>query len=342
MFDYKFITDFHGSRKKYLGASDIPTLFGLNAKYGRTWLTLWHEKTGRTENTSIDSEIPDWGHIHEHALISRYLTGSAKEANVYLPAILNGKSGNYNDNIWVRETEFIHPDYNFCGCHPDLLIIEPEEKLVECKSHGLMGAKRYDANSGYNPDDLTPAGIPIDKRMQTQFQMFTTGIYLCDLVALIDTNKYHEWNNMEFNPKFAEKLLTVARRFWDFVEKDNPPPPQIASDVWKLFPKTKTEAMILDEETSNSVKLMKEQYKDYGKKIKKYQVAQKKIQNSAALTLEGCKYLNDFEGEKLATRVETVRENISIKNLKLEYPDIYDKLKESELIKESVSQYLKF
>ena len=60
----KYIDDFHKERKGKLGSSDIPTLAGLNLKYGKSTFTLWQEKLGLIEGFT-GNEATYWGHRHE-------------------------------------------------------------------------------------------------------------------------------------------------------------------------------------------------------------------------------------------------------------------------------------
>ncbi|KKK47644.1 hypothetical protein LCGC14_3153100, partial [marine sediment metagenome] len=123
---YRKIRDFHASRSKGVGSSDIPVLALLTKKWGSTPYQLWRVKTGR-EAPWQGNEYTWWGKYHEKSVLYRYVHDhySPDEADRFLSARLRNRSSGFLKSF----TEVRHPDpeYKFALSHIDLLI---EQDLV--------------------------------------------------------------------------------------------------------------------------------------------------------------------------------------------------------------------
>ncbi|MFW6312809.1 MAG: YqaJ viral recombinase family protein [Spirochaetota bacterium] len=265
---YRKIRDFHGSRAKGVGSSDISTLAGYTQRWGRTTRTLWEEKTGRRKPFD-GNHSTHWGNKHEAMVLHEWIMTHYGEdtANRFLHSYLRGRS----DGPFMVRTEAFHPDYRFALAHADLLvhgqlpitcpscqskdiypggdeyqctggcgteIVVPEGWIVEAKSHRFFGAIRGDdEDSGYDPKDRSQNGIPASEFLQVQWQGFVYDIPFGTLCTLIDTSDYREYGPIKGDPRVQEKMLALAERFWWHVETDTPPKPETWDDVALMWPK---------------------------------------------------------------------------------------------------------
>lgn len=321
----KQITDFHAERAKGVGASDIPILAGLMEKYDSTALTLWMEKTGRSPRWE-GNEKTDFGHRLEPIILQKYIDNHNLKSK---PRLL---------------TECRHPDYNFALAHADMIYKKDYKyHIVEAKSTGYHSGYRKsdDPDSGYDKEDFSENGVPASVFLQVQWQMFVYGIDNAFVAALIDTNDFREYGPIKFNVSIIDKCLALARRFWDHIENDTPPKPKTFNDVNLIFPEKDDTSKIIDGDDLLMVNGLKEQYSLLKKREKKTGIEKDEIKNAIALIMQKNKYLNDPEGNKLASLSSWQRESVSLKDIK-EHKKIFKLIEKENLIKKSVSSRLTF
>ena len=332
---FKSHEQFLSARNTGIGSSDIPTLAGLNAKYGSTAMTLWEQKTGRSEGFT-GNMATEWGHLHETNILYMYIKNNygADTADKFLiHKITNQHYLNFKNN-----TEARHPDYPYFIAHADLLIDENGGHIQEAKSARMMAGKRRDDDDyGYSADDLTASGIPLSVFLQVQWQLLCYGAESAGVSVLIDTSDYREYGTIYPDKKTQEKLMTLAERFWHNVKTDTPPKPIIFDDVKKLFPDVQEEAAIctIDSEIDSGVTVadMLSERDAINKKIKELKLKEDDIKKAIGLLIGDNKTLMTPDGTILATRSMQSRESISVAELrKTEY---YDRLNEDGLVKKS-------
>lgn len=274
--------DFHAARRLGVGASDIPTLAGLNKRHGQTPLTLWREKRGLAEGFE-GNERTDWGKRLEAMVLQKFIAGryGDEAAADFLAGAIRGRSS----GPFKVKTEAIHPERRYCLSHADLLVdgwrytapmtpeeIDEENKLhpeltaiqgvayhteppylVEAKTSGLYSAKRREGVifEGYDPDDRSQFGVPDKVFMQVQWQLYTYGLTEGWVVVLIDTADYREYGPIVFDPRHVDQSLALAEKFWGMVESGTEPTPITWGDVVSVYTdlEDKTAMVSGDEET---------------------------------------------------------------------------------------------
>ena len=329
MNEYGKIGDFHAARRAGIGSSDIPVLAGLTLRYGSTPLQLWQEKTGRAHPWT-GNDATWWGHAHENTVLYRYVLDHYEQplADRFLAAKLRGRSA----GPLKVQTEFRHPEYRFALAHPDLLI-EPEARIVEAKSHGLYAAERKDdPDYGYNPDDLTANGLPAAVFLQVQWQLFCAGIAGADVAVLINTSTFRCYGPVLAQPRVQESSLALAERFWWHVEHDKPPQPVTWDDVCSLFPVPRqTTAMVAGEQELLARKLV-ERKRRLAKLEAKIKAEQGDVRNALGLLIGENAVLATAEGELLARSYGKSRETVDIAALR-KLPDLLASVEGAGLIK---------
>lgn len=346
-FTYLKDKDFKKGRR-YIGASDIPTLALFNVKYNQTPLTLWEEKTGRRDPFR-GNERTRAGHELEHIVLKWGLEKLTENnnyyySNDYLKYFLISRLKGINDCVGLFSfTEARHPKYNFIVSHADL-IDNNTEFIMEGKTTGFFGGKRNDdINLGYDKNDMTANGIPSAVYLQVQTQMLCYGISAAYVSVMIDTGIHRLYGPIKAHKKTQEKILAIADKFWWYVENDKPPKPNTWNDIVILNPnldrESKTVIAGVDEE---KVKQMKQEKRDIAKKIKKLEAREEDIKNAIGLLIGENSYLETSSGESLAKAFEVTREYLNFKKIKKENPRKYKNLKKDGLIYDSTSRQLRY
>jgi predicted phage-related endonuclease len=325
--------DFQKGRR-YIGASDVPTLALMNLKYKQTPLMLWEVKTGRkeawggNERTRAGKELEPialkWG-LEKLGAVS----GSAAQA--FLLSFIRGK-----DYQSCRALTECRHDRGYIVAHADLVDIE-KPYIMEAKTAGFFGAHRNDdINYGYDMDDLSANGIPSSVYLQVQTQLLCYGINEAYVSAMIDTGTHRLYGPIAAHKKTQEKILALCERFWWHVEKDTPPKPEIWADVVKLNPILDAESKtVVGGEDETKVKEMKARAAALRKRSKEIESELDDIKNAVGLIIGGNKYLESSSGESMATAFDVVKNNVSEKKLKEAHPKWHKKLQKEGIITES-------
>lgn len=316
------------TRLSGVGASDIPVLAGLTARYGQTPLTLWRQKT-RRDPPFRGNDATWWGHVHENSVLMRYVRDHYDEDTAEL--FLGEKMAHKSIRPFIVEAEFRRTDYPFAMAHPDLLI-EDTPMLVEAKSHGLFTAQRKDdPDFGYDPDDRSQEGIPAAVFLQMQWQFYCGEIPAGMAAVLINTNDYREYGAVVADKKVQEQCLALADRFWWHVQQDREPAPATWRDVTLLYPSPKmTTAMYpletpLRESEEGAITLadmlMRAEKAKASKKRAERELSD--IENALGVLLGENRILADPDGNVLAKRQISEYPSLSLAALRKEHPDVW-------------------
>lgn len=317
---YTKIKDFHASRRKGVGSSDLPTLLGLNKRWGQTPLTLWREKTGRAEGFA-GNERTEWGNYLEPLILRKFVTDrwGAEVGQEFYRNATRAEPVSYG-NLKVK-TEAFHPKYPFCLAHADLAW-DPDATdrgeypyLVEAKSTGYFAGKRREGQTafeGYDPDDTSQQGIPDKVAVQVQWQLFCYGVQEAFVAVLIDTAEYRLYGPVVADPRVQEKLLALAERFWWHVENDREPEPTTWDDVVSLSPELVNETAVVTGEDELKVRTMIARSKDIKARIKSAEDELDDIKNAVGLLIGGNAVLASSDGETLAKAAERQRESLGL------------------------------
>lgn len=335
-FTYMKDRDFKEGRK-YLGASDAPTIAGINPY--QTPLELWEIFTGRVKGFA-GNELTKWGHIQEINILAEYvhkITGSGEARNDFITSRIWGENQFNEFHSW---TEAVYPENNRILSHSDLLHVPKGNipVIIQAKNSGEFAAaqRRRDVNKGYDRQDMSSNGIPLSVYFQEQMELITYGLPKAWVAVLIGGNSWKLYGPVEYNKKTVEKLLALYMRFLWHVDKDIPPTPKTWSDVVKLFPnfKKNTKAVVSDE-AEIECRQMLEEHSKIGLKIKELEGQKDNIKNALGLFIGGNNYLETPDGRSLASASEiSGRQSISLTGLK-KLPELFKKVEEAGLITES-------
>ncbi len=339
MNDWRYMKDrdFKEGRN-YLGASDAPTIAGINPY--QTPLELWEIFTGR-EKGFTGNELTKWGHIQEINILAEYvqkITGSSEQRNDFITSRVWGEEKFNKFHSW---TEAVYPENNRILSHADLLDLSGEiPVIIQAKNSGEFAAatRKKDVNKGYDREDMTSNGIPLSVYFQEQIELLTYGLPRAWVAVLIGGNSWKLYGPIEYNKKTVEKLLALYMRFLWHVDKDIAPTPETWSDVVKLFPnfKKNTKAVVSDE-AEIECRQMLEEHGKIGLKIKELEGQKDNIKNALGLFIGGNNYLETPDGRNLASASEIKgRESISVSSLK-KFPELYKTVTEVGLITTSDS-----
>lgn len=334
----KYIDDFHKERKGKLGSSDIPTLAGLNLKYGKSTFTLWQEKLGIIEGFT-GNEATYWGHRHEINILYKYIENltTSEIAQKWLIKRLQGKNKfkadgyEFHSNTVAEQDDFV--------AHADLVVRHPDKSysIQEAKSLRLYASKIDESGEfGYSNEIRTLEGIPLSVYLQIQFQMKLYGIKKAGVSALIDTSDYREYGTGDIDNNTIDKISKLCDVFMYHVKNNIPPKVELWSDVVSMFPVIQENASIikLDEKLDNGIQLsdILEKREILKSKIKEQEKEIDDIDNAIGLLIGNNTRLQTPKGDVLVTCSESERESLSLKTLQEKEPEIFNKIKEKNLI----------
>ena len=349
----KYIEDFHGERKNAIGSSDVPTIAGLNVKYGQTPLKLWEEKKGITEPFQ-GNEATYWGHRHELNILHRYIKNLCNEeiADKWLVKRLTGKNKFKADGYEFysntkAEYEGLFKIKNIA--HADLLIKLPGNKyhIQEAKSLRLYSSKRDENNEyGYSSSDTSLNGLPLSVYLQTQFQLHVYcknyGIRPNDISlgvsCLIDTSDYREYISTKeaYDEITVESITEMVNRFKGHLSENIPPQPLTWQDVQRLYPKTIENSVVLQKsypiKDNITLETILERREELNKQANEIEKELNDIQNSIGILMGENLRIQTPEGDVLVTCSESERKSLSLKTLEEKSPEIYKQVIENNLV----------
>ncbi len=335
------IRDFHGSRARGVGSSDIPVLALLYLRYGSTPYQLWREKTGR-DAPWTGNQATWWGKQLEGLVLKQWV-GDAYDTDKAQAFYRNYLRRRATGPLKVY-TEARHPEYKFALAHADLIVEEDGGLITEAKTHSFFAAKRTDdPDFGYSESAGDPKNeIPMAAFLQVQWQMFCYGIKQATVAALINTNDYREYGPIIADARAQEKCLVAAQKFWWFVEHDQEPKPETWADMQKMFPQpTQTTAMVSGEDELTVLE-MKERKAKLDERIKKAKAELGDLKNAVGLMIGENSVLASAEGAPLAKSYAKSKYSLAGKKFAAERPDLLTELLETGLITRSEWRELRF
>lgn len=313
---YTRITDFHASRRRGVGSSDVPVLAGLNKRWGQTPLQLWKEKTGRAEGFE-GNERTEWGNYLEPLILRKFVTdrwGAEAGQTFYRNAT---RAEPVSTGPLKVKTECFHPKYPFALAHADLVadIVDAPPYLIEAKSSGFFAAKRREGQSsfdGYDEEDTSQHGIPDKVFLQVQWQELVYGLQEAYVAVLIDTARYKLYGPVVADAKVQSGLLALAERFWWHVEHDKEPQPTTWDDVVSLTPTLSDTTAVVSGDEEIKVRTMIARSKDIKDRIKAAEVELDDIKNAVGILIGGNAVLSSSDGDTLAKAAERQRESVAL------------------------------
>jgi putative phage-type endonuclease len=203
------------SRMHGIGASDVPTILGLNPF--QTPLELFNRLTGVSEPVE-QSEPMYWGHKHEVSIAERF----AEDHNVKLMA--------YKKRYFSKKLPFF-------SCELDRIIVGTDTS-VECKSVGAYRSKDWSGD-----DNNMPAYVIAQVIAQLGLSDRSESWVAC----LIGGNDYRE-KLVKFDPDFFKMIEEKVATFWGMVESNTPPMAILGDDdaLLALHPKNNDQMAVVE------------------------------------------------------------------------------------------------
>ncbi len=247
-------------RKKGIGSSDAAAAVGLNPY--KSQLELWMEKTGR------DAELPQldptddtspafWGTILEPIVASHY----------------TNKTGNRVRRI-NAVLQHSDPELSWMLANIDREVIGAEDvQILECKTAGINGSR------------LWKEGVPEYVQLQVMHQLAVTGKQAADVAVLLG-GQHLEVYRIERDETMIAQLIELERQFWNYVEKDTPPPAdgsESADTALRcLFPQDHGETVdfTVDEELTAAYETLKQVRETISEQEKQESALKQKIQQA--------------------------------------------------------------
>ncbi len=323
--------------REYIGASDIPTLAGLNKRYGQTPLHFWEVFTGRKEGFKGNSRTY-WGHMQEPNILKEYIR---KNTSVNSQGWLISRLGGSHEFSGLYSfTEAQNPDYPYAVAHADLLDTTGEftefPLLIQAKNTGLFAAKRSeDQIKGYDKDDKSQNGVPLAVYLQEQWELFCYGIEASYVAVLIDGANWNLYGPITPHKRTIEKCLALAEKMWWHIQRDKPPKPETWPDVVSLFPEMEEgTATIIGGQDYEDMLKMREELKAVNRRIKKLESKKEDIQNAVGLLIGGSEILKNAAGDEFAKAfVRKGQYRADIGKLKKEFPEVFAELETAGIIR---------
>lgn len=327
------------SGRKYIGASDMPTLAGLTPN--RTPRMMWEELTGRSEGFKGNKRTY-WGNRQEPLILGEYIkkiTGESKLRNDFITSRMWGEQQFQEYHSWTES--FAKENNRFCS-HADLLDLSSETPvLIQAKNTGefAAGARKRDPNKGYDRDDLSGNGIPLSVYFQEQWELYCYGLQFAHVAVLIDGWDWKLYGAVEYHKQTVEKLSALAERMLWHVDNDVMPTPQNWDDVVAMYPdfQPNTKAVVSDEAELECRQMLE----DYSKlQTKEKEIGKRKddIKNALGLYIGGNNYLETAEGNPICSSSEiSGRTTISASEVKKKKPELFEELEKEGLVKTSDS-----
>lgn len=329
----------------FVGASDMPTLCNLTK---RSALEKWEVDTGRTESFK-GNDFTEMGHELEPLVLSRFIKKQYQDPKTAyrfkLDYILHEhhRLDTYKPPTpFYSFTEAVHPDFDFCVAHADMLNIE-NSRTTEVKTGGYFARVRRNDSPGFDLEDHSENGIPADVMIQKQFQFMCYGNTEGEVVLLVDDNKMHIYE-VKAKPHWYPKMIELASRYMWCVKNDKPPIPKHFGDIKKIFPEVTDLTTYITGDKAILARQMKEERIRLKKIVKRYDKRIKDINDAFSLLIGGNKMLIDGETmEKICTQIVSKNQYNPIfpSAIKKEFPDIYDKLLEAGKIKFHDKRYIR-
>lgn len=194
-------------RRKYIGASEVAALFGLQADYQPGLFALWQQKAGRLPEEDIQGERLRWGLLLEDAIAQacREMRGWDVQPGVY--ATHECGLGATLDRI-VMQAEGME------GAGP-----------LEMKNLDTAVFMRSWKDGGEPPMHI---------QLQLQAQLLVTGAQWGAVAALVGGNRLETYIERP-RPAIQAEIVKRVAEFWRRVRDDEPPAPDGSDSAFRAL-----------------------------------------------------------------------------------------------------------
>ena len=192
-------------RRGYIGASDVPTILGVNLFKSK--VQLWEEKTGLIVDNFTGNLSTDLGHYTEPKAAELALEHLKKELN--------------NSNL-----ELIDPQDEQISCPEFLPLKSRPDRYIICRSftpddditYNLELKTAFSAGSRKKWE----AGVPDAYYWQVQTQMLCTGLKTSYIAAITEGPDFFCYK-IKADYQAHERILAECRLFWECVQSKQMP-----------------------------------------------------------------------------------------------------------------------
>lgn len=337
--------EFISGRGFTVGSSDLPTILGINNF--QTPRELWTRKLlGGEGGGNIKTTM---GHWLEPLIIREFIQrhcGDMEAHKFYVDTILHdefrGEGYKPPTDFWPY-TESCVQEMPWAQSHADVLYTgEGKPFIGEAKSGGYFSRVARDDKPGFDLDDMTEGGIPLDIRVQIEWQFLTYDVDDGFVWLLLDDNDFHEWK-VKSRRELWPQMIEAASKFMYCLKTGKTPPPVSKSDVFSIFPEAKEQAAYVVGEQALVAEAMRDQRNDNKRRIKRLEGINDDIENALMLLHGENRYLYNGDTAKIISKQVYSPGQLSTlhpSTIAKEAPDAYEILKAKELIKTHDKRYL--
>lgn len=285
-------------RQRGIGGSDVGAILGVNK--WKTPFQVYLEKTEEITEASETSEAAYWGTELEDMVAREFAKRTGKKVR--------------RDN-----KHFVSRNYPFMVANIDRRVVG-ENSILECKTVNQFGAKEWEEDE-----------IPASYLLQVQHYLYVCEADKGYIAALIGGQRFI-WKEVEKDEELISMIIQAEKDFWNMVQHKTPPAldgssaaEKYVNEKFKLAePSLEIDLSLKYENMIKEYLALKEQFKDLGDEVKKYE-------NNIKLGL------GEAERGRAKNYVvnwnNVVSNRVDSKTLKSKYPDIY-----KEVCKESLSR----
>jgi putative phage-type endonuclease len=201
-------------RRKSIGASEVPTVLGLNPFDSP--LQLYLRKRGEIPEKEM-TEAMRLGHLLEPAIAEMYATETGR------PVVDPGPYAVYrNEN---------HPFLHATLDRMVLIVVPDTAKARGGTARGDLQIKNVGARMASHWEDQPPLYV----QAQVQTELIAAEMSWGSIAALLAGQRF-VWSDVRENKRFQEHLIVKVEAFWMRIEKGDPPPAASQdADVLKLL-----------------------------------------------------------------------------------------------------------
>jgi len=197
---------FHADRLTGIGGADAPVILGLSPFL--TPLQLWAVKTGAIESALNydklvgDSPQLEWGRKLEPLIVQAFCDRTKRA-------------------VTTRDEDamMVHPTIPWLIGHVDAI------QTLESGEQGVLEVKNVIVYKRHRWLDEAP----IEAKIQLQHYLAVACLQLGSIAGLIGGFDFR-WEDVERNQRFLDGLLEKEEKFWQYVQRNIPPPAE-ARDV---------------------------------------------------------------------------------------------------------------
>jgi putative phage-type endonuclease len=277
-------------RRNGIGGSDVPAVVGHN-QY-KTALDVYLEKIGEAQPADLsDCEAVHWGNVLEEPVAREY----ARREGV---------------KVRRRTHAVVHPDLPFIRGNLDREVVG-KRKVLEIKTTGFFAGREL--------GDEGSDSVPDAWLCQVHHYMLATGFREADIAALIGGQRLKIFR-IPFDQDLADMLIERLTWFWrECVEKRQPPPPQTAADLARLYPSDDGGTVTATPEIQKAIEGLREA----NARLKDLEAVRKGLEFSVKEHLGDAATLVGTDGKPLATWKSQSANRLDQTRLKAEDPDVY-------------------